>query len=164
MVNVTAGKITSVEAWRTWPRPGRVVFTNGCFDLLHPGHVEYLEAARTLGDHLVVGVNDDASVRRLKGPQRPINDVHCRTRVLAGLACVDAIIVFSEDTPERLIAEIAPDVLVKGGDWPVEAIVGRGLVLARGGMVRTIPLAVGHSTTAIIARILHRYGVTENAA
>lgn len=158
VVNGSEGKIMTLAAWRALARPRRVVFTNGCFDILHAGHVAYLEAARALGDHLVVGLNDDASIRRLKGPQRPINEVACRARVLAALACVDAVIVFSEDTPARLIAEVAPDVLVKGGDWPVECIVGRETVLARGGEVRTIPFTANQSTSAIIARILGRYG------
>jgi rfaE bifunctional protein nucleotidyltransferase chain/domain len=157
VVNGSEKKIMSVAAWQALPRPRRVVFTNGCFDILHAGHVAYLEAARALGDHLVVGLNDDASIRRLKGAQRPINEVACRARVLAALACVDAVIVFAEDTPERLIAEVVPDVLVKGGDWPVERIVGRETVLARGGEVRTIPLVPGQGTTDIIARILDRY-------
>lgn len=154
----------TVAAWQRRPRPGRVVFTNGCFDLLHAGHVDYLEAARALGDHLVVGLNDDDSVRRLKGPTRPVHSAGCRARVLAALACVDAVIVFPEDTPARLIAEVQPDVLVKGGDWPLEAIVGRETVLARGGEVRTIPLTPGQGTTATIARILERHGVQGAAA
>lgn len=136
-------------------RPGRtVVFTNGCFDLLHAGHVDLLDRARALGDLLVVGVNDDASVRRLKGPTRPITPLAERMRVLAGLRCVDYVTAFAEDTPLELITALVPDVLVKGGDWPVDRIVGGELVRARGGRVVSLPLLPGLSTTAIIARIL----------
>jgi rfaE bifunctional protein nucleotidyltransferase chain/domain len=160
VVNTTERKIMDVPRWCALPRAKRVVFTNGCFDILHPGHVEYLEAARALGDHLVVGINDDASVRRLKGPLRPVNPVAARARVLAALACVDAVLIFSEDTPAQLIAQVLPDVLVKGGDWPVEQIVGREIVLARGGEVHSIPLSPGYSTSGIIARILSQRQVS----
>lgn len=132
----------------------RVVFTNGCFDLLHPGHVAYLEAARQLGDALVVGLNSDASVRRLKGPTRPILTEEERATVLAGLRSVDYVVVFDEETPLRLIEAIVPDVLVKGGDWPVEAIVGAEVVLAAGGRVLSLPFVEGKSTTGIVERIL----------
>jgi len=135
----------------------RVVFTNGCFDLLHPGHVDYLERARSLGDHLVVGVNSDASVRRLKGVRRPVNDEQARTAVLAGLGCVDSVIIFEDDTPLELIRKIRPQVLVKGGDWPVEQIVGRDIVEADGGRVLSIPLLPGYSSTAIIERVCSLY-------
>jgi rfaE bifunctional protein nucleotidyltransferase chain/domain len=136
-------------------RPGTtVVFTNGCFDLLHAGHVDLLTRARALGDLLVVGLNDDASVRRLKGPARPVTPLAERAYVLAGLACVDYVTPFAEDTPLECIAALLPDVLVKGGDWPVERIVGGALVAARGGVVRSLPLLPGLSTTAVIARIL----------
>ncbi len=131
----------------------KVVFTNGCFDILHPGHVTYLEEARRMGDCLVLGLNSDASVRRLKGEERPVNDEHSRARVLAALACVDFVVVFGEDTPLELIREVGPDILVKGGDWPVERIVGADLVMSRGGRVFSIPLVEGHSTTSIIAGI-----------
>lgn len=136
------------------PRTFRLVFTNGCFDLIHPGHVDLLARARDLGDGLVVGVNDDDSVRRLaKGPGRPVNTLEDRMAVLAGLCCVDFVVPFSEDTPAELIAAIGPDILVKGGDWPVERIVGRGTVEDRGGRVVSLPLLEGYSTTATIARI-----------
>ncbi|HLK10433.1 MAG TPA: D-glycero-beta-D-manno-heptose 1-phosphate adenylyltransferase [Candidatus Binatia bacterium] len=131
----------------------RVVFTNGCFDLLHPGHVRYLTAARALGDVLVVGLNGDASVRRLKGPGRPILSARERAEVVAGLAAVDHVVIFEADTPRELIAAIAPDVLVKGADWAEEAIVGRAEVLARGGRVERIPIVPGVSTSEIIRRI-----------
>ncbi len=135
------------------PRAGRVVFTNGCFDLVHPGHVAYLEAARALGDVLVVGVNTDASVRRLKGEGRPLVGEEDRARVLAGLAAVDAVTLFDEDTPAELIAALRPDVLVKGGDYTLDGIVGREVVEADGGTVRVIPFLPGYSTTALVDRI-----------
>jgi len=132
----------------------RVVFTNGCFDILHQGHVSYLEAARKLGDCLIVGVNSDSSVQRLgKGPDRPVNHEQSRARLLAALGCVDHVAIFAEDTPLRLITAIAPDVLVKGGDWPVEAIVGAAGVLAAGGRVLSIPLVGDCSTTGLLAKI-----------
>lgn len=136
-------------------RQGRtVVFTNGVFDLLHPGHVRYLADARALGDALVVGVNADASVRQLsKGPDRPIHPEHERAEVLAALACVDAVVVFAEDTPHDIISALQPDVLVKGADWAADAIVGRDVVEARGGRVVRIPLAAGYSTTTILSRL-----------
>ena len=140
-----------VEAWRKAGE--RVVFTNGVFDLLHRGHVEYLEEAAALGDRLVVGLNADASVRRLKGAERPLVAEDERAEVVAALACVDLVVLFSEDTPERVIREVAPDVLVKGGDWALDAIVGRDLVEARGGRVLTVPLRAGLSTTRIVERI-----------
>jgi rfaE bifunctional protein nucleotidyltransferase chain/domain len=132
----------------------RIVFTNGCFDLMHIGHTRYLEAARSLGDVLVVGVNSDASVRTLKkGPGRPIVPEAQRAEVLAALGCVDYVVIFDEPDPERLISELQPDVLVKGGDWPVDRIVGRVIVEARGGAVRTIPLVSGVSTTELLKKI-----------
>jgi rfaE bifunctional protein nucleotidyltransferase chain/domain len=133
---------------------GIVVFTNGCFDLLHAGHADLLARAKALGDILVVGLNSDASVRRLKGPARPVTPLDQRAFVLACLASTDFITSFDEDTPLNLITAIRPDVLVKGGDWPPEAIVGRNVVLDRGGSVRSLPLLPDISTTAIIARIL----------
>ena len=134
-------------------RRGRVVFTNGCFDLLHPGHVRYLAAARALGDALVVGLNDDDSVRRLKGGGRPVLQLAERAEVLAGLAAVDHVIFFDEDTPRALVASLLPDVLVKGADWAAEDIAGRDEVLAAGGRVERIALVPGVSTTDLIRRI-----------
>lgn len=132
----------------------RIVFTNGCFDLMHVGHTRYLQAARDLGDLLVVAVNSDESVRSLnKAPDRPIVPDVQRTEVVAALGCVDYVILFNDPDPHSLIAALQPDVLVKGGDWEVERIVGREIVEARGGMVRTIPLVPGVSTTSLIQRI-----------
>jgi rfaE bifunctional protein nucleotidyltransferase chain/domain len=131
----------------------RVIFTNGVFDLLHPGHVRYLQHAKSLGDVLIVGLNADASVRRNKGPSRPINPQNERAEVLAALAAVDAVVVFDEDTPAEIIALVQPDVLVKGADWPAEQIVGRETVEARGGQVVRIPVEQGYSTTAIVERV-----------
>jgi len=131
----------------------RIVFTNGCFDLLHPGHVRYLTAARALGDVLVVGLNGDASVTRLKGAGRPVLLAAERAEVLAGLAAVDHVIVFDEDTPRALIVAVAPDVLVKGADWAEPDIVGRDEVLARGGRVERIAMVPGVSTSEIIRRM-----------
>lgn len=130
-----------------------VVFTNGVFDLLHPGHVRYLQQARALGDVLIMAVNSDASVRRNKGPERPITREDERAEVLAALGCVDAVTIFDEDTPFTVISEIQPDILVKGADWAHDAIVGRDIVEARGGRVERIPVEQGHSTTSIIAKI-----------
>jgi len=132
---------------------GRIVFTNGCFDLLHPGHVRYLAAARALGDVLVVGLNDDASIGRAKGPGRPILTLTERAEVLAGLTAVDHLVAFHEDTPHSLIAALVPDVLVKGADWPLDDIVGRDVVEAAGGRVVRVDLVPGSSTTDVIARI-----------
>lgn len=140
-----------ITAWRT--NNDRVVFTNGCFDLLHPGHVQYLAEARDLGHRLVVGLNSDASVKRLKGSSRPIQDESSRALILAGLATVDSVVIFDEDTPLKLIKAILPDILVKGGDWPVEQIVGSEIVKARGGQVLSLPFAEGYSTTGLIERI-----------
>jgi D-beta-D-heptose 7-phosphate kinase/D-beta-D-heptose 1-phosphate adenosyltransferase len=131
----------------------RVVFTNGCFDLLHPGHVRYLEAARALGDVLVVGLNEDASVRRLKGAGRPILRLTERAEVLAGLAAVDYVVPFPEDTPLRVIEALTPDILVKGADWAADAIVGREVVVERGGRVERVDVVPGVSTTEIVRRI-----------
>jgi D-beta-D-heptose 7-phosphate kinase/D-beta-D-heptose 1-phosphate adenosyltransferase len=139
-------------AWRTGA-PGRVVFTNGVFDLLHPGHIDVLLGARRAGDLLVVGVNSDDSVRRLKGPARPVRTEAERTYVLAALAMVDVVVVFSQDTPLDLILAMRPDVLVKGGDYAEATIVGAREVRAWGGQVAIIPLTPGHSTTAIIQRL-----------
>lgn len=132
----------------------RIVFTNGCFDLLHPGHVRYLQAAKQLGDVLVVAVNSDASVRRLKGPTRPLQPARARGELLAALEAVDYVTVFSADTPHEVIRALQPDVLVKGGDWKPENIVGADLVRARGGKVRSLRFAPGYSTTALVERIV----------
>ena len=137
-----------------WKSSGdKIVFTNGCFDILHVGHLDYLEGARSLGNRLVVGVNTDDSVRRIKGPQRPINDEYSRTRMLAALAFVDAVILFDEDTPYELIDMVKPDILVKGDDYLTENIVGADIVIRQGGEVRTLPFTEGYSTSAIIKRI-----------
>jgi rfaE bifunctional protein nucleotidyltransferase chain/domain len=132
----------------------RIVFTNGCFDLMHIGHTRYLQAAKALGDVLVVGVNSDVSVRTLdKAPDRPIVPEAQRAEVLAALGCVDFVIIFEESDPLQLITTVQPDVLVKGGDWAIDRIVGRELVEARGGAVKTIPLVPGLSTTGLLQRI-----------
>lgn len=139
----------------------RVVFTNGCFDLLHIGHIRYLQAARALGDFLVVGLNDDASVRRLgKGPERPLLPEAERAEILAALACTDAVVLFSQDTPWELILYLRPDILVKGGDYTVATIVGAREVQSWGGQVVVIPLVPGYSTTSLVARIRAAAGLT----
>lgn len=143
------------ETLRRWRAKGeKIVFTNGCFDLLHYGHLHYLSQARELGDRLVVGLNSAGSVRRLKGPTRPINDDLTRTHLLAALSVVDAVVVFDEDTPIELIRHVQPDVLVKGGDWLPEQIVGSDVVLANGGKVFSLPYIDGYSTTNIERKIL----------
>jgi D-glycero-beta-D-manno-heptose 1-phosphate adenylyltransferase len=131
----------------------RVVFTNGVFDLLHPGHVRYLNQARRQGDALIVGVNSDRSVRSNKGDGRPINAEIERAEVLAALQAVDAVVVFDEDTPHEIIGAVQPDVLVKGADWPEDGIVGRDIVEARGGVVVRVPVEPGYSTSSIIEKI-----------
>jgi rfaE bifunctional protein nucleotidyltransferase chain/domain len=131
----------------------KIVFTNGCFDIIHAGHVDYLEKAKSLGDFLVVGLNSDESVKRLKGPTRPVNPVDQRKKVLQALKPVDLVIIFEEDTPERLIKEIKPDILVKGGDWKIENIVGADFVMSYGGKVYTIDFVYDTSTTKIIEKI-----------
>jgi rfaE bifunctional protein nucleotidyltransferase chain/domain len=136
----------------------RVVFTNGCFDLLHPGHVRYLTAARALGDVLIVALNSDRSVRELKGPTRPILTEAERAEVMAALGCVDYVTIFDEPTPRSLIAGLLPDVLVKGGDWGVSEIVGREEVESAGGITQSLAFVEGCSTTEIISRILDRFG------
>ena len=130
-----------------------IVFTNGIYDLLHPGHVRYLQAARAEGDALVVGVNSDRSVRANKGPDRPINPEQERAELIAALAAVDAAVIFDEDTPHAIITALQPDVLVKGADWAADQIVGRDVVEARGGRVVRVTVEPGHSTTAILVRI-----------
>ncbi len=152
-----AGKVISRRAapafFSRLRRAGRrIVFTNGCFDILHAGHARYLRRASAMGDVLVVGLNGDASVRRLKGPGRPIQKAEDRAYLLASLGCVSYVVVFTEDTPASLIEEVAPDVLVKGGDWRGKTIVGADFVRSRGGTVKTIRFVPGRSTTAIIAR------------
>lgn len=134
-------------------RGKRVVFTNGVFDLLHPGHVRYLQAARAEGDALIVGVNSDRSVRAIKGPTRPITPEAERAEILAALACVDAVAIFDDDTPAQIIRRIQPDVLVKGADWAADRIVGRDTVEARGGRVVRMPVEAGWSTTDILRRM-----------
>jgi D-beta-D-heptose 7-phosphate kinase/D-beta-D-heptose 1-phosphate adenosyltransferase len=130
-----------------------VVFTNGVFDLLHPGHLRYLQHARTRGDALIVGVNSDRSVRAIKGPGRPVTPEDERAELLAALACVDGVVIFDEDTPHDVIAALQPDVLVKGADWAEDAIVGRDIVEARGGTVVRVAIEPGYSTTDILRKI-----------
>jgi len=143
--------VTLVEHLR---HDGRiVVFTNGVFDLLHPGHIRYLQDARSEGDALIVGVNSDRSVTAIKGPSRPITPERERAEVLAALACVTAVVLFDEDDPQRIIQRLQPDVLVKGADWAADRIIGRDAVEARGGRVVRIPLAEGYSTSDIIRKI-----------
>ena len=142
------------------PRSGTLCFTNGCFDMLHPGHVRYLADARALGDFLVVGLNSDASVARLKGPGRPLQDEAARAALLLGLRSVDAVIRFDEDTPLELIRALQPDVLVKGGDYTPDTVVGREIVESRGGKLVLIPFLPGHSTSRIEQRIRSGRGVT----
>lgn len=135
----------------------RVVFTNGTFDIIHRGHVEYLAAARRMGDVLIVGLNSDASIRRIKGPKRPINRLADRAAVLSSLSSVDYVCVFGADTPYALIRRLVPDVLVKGADWKHKGIVGSDVVEGAGGVVRTVRLTPGRSTTNVIERVLHAY-------
>jgi D-glycero-beta-D-manno-heptose 1-phosphate adenylyltransferase len=155
----TAYKVVTWEAAARWVQEQQaqrhqVVFTNGCFDLLHSGHVAYLEQARSLGEALIAGVNTDASARRLdKGQGRPLTPETDRARVLAALACVDRVVLFNDDTPLELITLLKPDILVKGGDYQLSEIVGRAEVLARGGKVLTLPFVPGYSTTALLQRL-----------
>jgi rfaE bifunctional protein nucleotidyltransferase chain/domain len=135
----------------------KIVFTNGCFDLIHTGHTRYLAIARSFGDILVVAVNSDASVRTIKGEKRPINIQQERAEALAALESVDFVTIFSEPDPYKVISALQPDVLVKGGDWPIEKIIGRDVVEARGGKVVNVPFVEGQSTTGIIERILKNY-------
>ena len=152
-VKLTERAALAAELGRLRAKGKRIVFTNGCFDLLHAGHVRYLAAARALGGALVVGLNTDASVRRLKGPGRPVTPEAERAEVLAALEAVDAVTLFGEDTPLAIIEALTPDVLVKGSDWPLDAIVGREHVLAHGGEVLTVALAEGRSTTSLLGRL-----------
>lgn len=131
----------------------RIVFTNGCFDLLHVGHIRYLQEARSLGEKLVVALNTDASVQKLKGPTRPVQQELDRAEIMAALACVDYVTLFGEETPLKLIEQIGPDILVKGGDWAPEKIVGSAFVLARGGEVKSLAFQPGRSTSSIIEKI-----------
>lgn len=144
-LGITAG-------WRNGGR--RIVFTNGCFDLLHPGHIDYLQRARALGDALIIGLNSDLSVRGLKGPLRPINPLHDRAVMLGALACVDLIVPFDETTPIRVISALLPDILVKGGDYNTDDIVGANEVRANGGEVIVMPFIPGYSSSALIRRIV----------
>jgi len=139
---------------KSWQKTGeKVVFTNGCFDLLHLGHVDYLEKARNLGDRLIVGLNTDSSVGRFKGPERPLQDQNSRARVLAALQFVDLVVFFDEDTPQNLISELVPNILVKGSDYLAENIVGADVVKKNGGVVKTIGFVTGYSTTRIVEKI-----------
>ena len=135
----------------------KIVFTNGCFDLIHTGHTRYLAIARSFGDLLIVAVNSDASVRTIKGEKRPINSQQERAETLAALEAVDFVTIFSEPDPYKIISALQPDVLVKGGDWPVEKIIGGDIVQARGGRVVNVPFVEGASTTGIIEKILQKY-------
>jgi D-beta-D-heptose 7-phosphate kinase/D-beta-D-heptose 1-phosphate adenosyltransferase len=149
----------AVDAVRAHRREGRrIAFTNGVFDLLHPGHVQYLADARALADVLVVGLNSDRSVRAIKGPARPVNPEHERAELLLALSSVDAVVVFDDDTPRDLVDLLQPDVLVKGADWSADAIVGRDIVEARGGRVVRIPMVEGLSSTDLIRRVLGTRG------
>lgn len=141
-----------INEWRE--KNQKIVFTNGCFDLLHLGHIDYLAKAKDLGDKLIIGVNTDDSVRRLKGVYRPLQDENSRLHILAALEFVDAVILFNEDTPYELIKKIQPDVLVKGADYKIEDIVGYDIVTSRGGSVKTIEYLEGYSTTSIEQKIL----------
>jgi D-glycero-beta-D-manno-heptose 1-phosphate adenylyltransferase len=137
-----------------WKSKGqKVVFTNGCFDIIHLGHVDYLEKARSLGDRLVLGLNTDDSVSRFKGPERPLQDENSRARVLAGFQFIDLVVFFNEDTPLNLISELKPDILVKGSDYLAEDIVGADVVKKGGGVVKTIDFVPGYSTTRIVEKI-----------
>ncbi len=155
------GKVVSLEELlavrkRIKNEGKRVVFTNGCFDILHRGHIDYLGKAKALGDVLVVGVNTDSSVRRIKGPDRPVIDESDRAYVLAALASVDYVCLFKEDTPYELIRALVPDILVKGADWAIEKVVGKDIVEAAGGSVQTIEFLPDRSTTSILERIRKR--------
>ncbi|RUM60769.1 MAG: D-glycero-beta-D-manno-heptose 1-phosphate adenylyltransferase [Persephonella sp.] len=147
-----------LELVKKWKDEGKkIIFTNGCFDILHAGHIDYLEKSKSLGDVLIVGLNSDTSIRRIKGKKRPIVPQEYRKRVLEGLKAVDLVILFEEDTPERLIKEIKPDVLVKGGDWNIENIVGADFVQSYGGEVKTIEFIYDISTSKIIEKVINLY-------
>jgi rfaE bifunctional protein nucleotidyltransferase chain/domain len=149
---IALNKIISIRV-RMRRNKKKVVFTNGCFDILHSGHVRYLQKAKSFGDILIVGLNSDASIRRIKGPSRPINSQKDRATVLCALACVDYVVIFSAKTPQRLIEAIKPDVLVKGGDWALNDIVGKDILDEYGGAVRRVRLVKGRSTTNVIDKI-----------
>jgi D-glycero-beta-D-manno-heptose 1-phosphate adenylyltransferase len=140
-----------IDEWKS--KGEKVVFTNGCFDIIHLGHVDYLEKARNLGDRLVLGLNTDDSVSRFKGPERPLQDQNSRARVLAAFQFIDLVVFFNEDTPLRLISELKPDILVKGSDYLAENIVGADVVKKGGGVVKTIDFVPGYSTTKIVEKI-----------
>ena len=146
-------QITNIRKFQEENPGKKVVFTNGCFDILHRGHVTYLNEAKAQGDFLIVGLNSDDSVKRLKGPERPINSEEDRKFVLENLKAIDAVVIFTEDTPYNLIKEISPNVLVKGGDWSVDQIVGSDLVMANGGEVKSLNFVDGFSTTKTISQI-----------
>jgi D-beta-D-heptose 7-phosphate kinase/D-beta-D-heptose 1-phosphate adenosyltransferase len=149
----------AIQLRRQWQTYGkRVVFTNGCFDLLHPGHVTYLEAAKALGDILVIGLNSDDSIRLLKGPTRPVNGLADRAHMLAGLRAVDLVVPFSEETPIKLIKALLPDLLVKGGDYDPDKIVGAKEVREAGGKVVVVPFLDGHSSSNLIGKIQNLSG------
>lgn len=151
---ICSGEDDLKQKLQAWQQAGKkIVFTNGCFDLLHRGHVDYLAKAADLGEVLVIGVNTDASVQKLKGPHRPIQDEQSRMQILASLQCVDAVILFGEDTPYQLIKTVQPDVLVKGSDYKPEDIVGFDIVTAKGGSVKTIDFLPGFSTSGIEQKI-----------
>jgi rfaE bifunctional protein nucleotidyltransferase chain/domain len=149
---ITLGKFQELKS-QGYFKDKKIVFTNGCFDIIHSGHVLYLEEAALLGDILILGLNSDSSVKKLKGDTRPINNQHDRTVVLAGLSAVSFIIIFDEETPYNLIKSVVPNVLVKGGDWAVEDIVGHDIVLQNGGEVKSLLFQEGVSTTSIVNRI-----------
>lgn len=158
---MTSEKIVNLNSAKqlvtNWKSAGnKVVFTNGCFDIVHLGHIDYLEKARQKGDKLVLGLNTDASVKKLKGEKRPLVNEYARSRMMASLQFVDAVILFDEETPLQLINEIMPNILVKGNDYSVETIVGAKEVLANGGSVETVDLIEGYSTTEIINKILNQ--------
>ncbi|MEA5139559.1 D-glycero-beta-D-manno-heptose 1-phosphate adenylyltransferase [Arcicella rigui] len=155
---MTENKIVSlgeaIERVKAWQSKGeKIVFTNGCFDIVHLGHIDYLEKARNLGNRLVLGLNTDASVKRLKGESRPVVNEYARARMMSAFEFVDAVVLFDEPTPLTLIEEVKPDILVKGDDYTVETIVGADFVIGKGGEVKTIPLVKGYSTTSLIEKI-----------
>ena len=162
MISVTSEKILrldqAIAQVQAWQQKGqKIVFTNGCFDLVHLGHIDYLEKARNLGDKLILGLNTDASVSRIKGPLRPVVNQEARARLMAALSFIDAVILFDEPTPLQLIEALKPDILVKGDDYSIETIVGADFVLANGGDVKTIALVEGYSTTKLIEKIKKAY-------
>lgn len=162
MISVTSEKILrldqAIAQVQAWQQKGqKIVFTNGCFDLVHLGHIDYLEKARNLGDKLVLGLNTDASVSRIKGPLRPVVNQEARARLMAALSFVDTVILFDEPTPLQLIEALKPDILVKGDDYSIETIVGADFVIANGGDVKTIALVEGYSTTKLIEKIKKAY-------